>query len=69
MARREYYYLNCGITPDWFTNKVHSKEIECVYIGTGQNKIICECRFYDTSGREKTIYSGGMIAKDMIYPE
>lgn len=70
MKRRECFCLNYGITPDWFIDKVTSKDIECIYsFHADQGKIIKECRFYDTTGRERVFYSGNMIAKDMIYPE
>ena len=52
-------------SPNWFLNKVNSKDVEYIFAG----KRVIACRFYDTHSNERVFAIGESITSDLLYKE
>lgn len=63
MGNTESFIFGKEISPQWFLNKVNTKDIEYIFTG----KKVIACRFYDVRNIERTFYVGDIIKSDLLY--
>ena len=63
MGNTESFIFGKEISPQWFLNKVNTKDIEYIFTG----KKVIACRLYDVRNIERTFYVGDIITSDLLY--
>lgn len=65
MGNAESFIFGKEISPQWFINKVNTKDVEYIFTG----KKVIACRFYDTRNIERIFYVGDTIKYNLLYRE
>lgn len=65
MGNAESFIFGKEISPQWFINKVNTKDVEYIFTG----KKVIACRFYDIRNIERIFYVGDTIKYNLLYRE